>query len=182
MFALTDDRFEQGIGTGRPGIEDELRDLGLSADAPRWTVQTLHTRGDAVTWSSGPPAVEPRPTVSGAQPAAAGMVQRLPARRLEIDLQLPSGRRLEAGGRVASQEAPRRQLGVAPKPLLVQGVGEMQPSASGGVTQVGVGAGQDRGVDTQGGSEVDGVVPAQLLFFGEPGGLIDQRPICIDQV
>jgi alkanesulfonate monooxygenase SsuD/methylene tetrahydromethanopterin reductase-like flavin-dependent oxidoreductase (luciferase family) len=29
LSALTDGRFELGIGTGRPGIEDELRDLGL---------------------------------------------------------------------------------------------------------------------------------------------------------
>jgi len=26
---LTEGRFEMGIGTGRPGIEDELRELGL---------------------------------------------------------------------------------------------------------------------------------------------------------
>jgi alkanesulfonate monooxygenase SsuD/methylene tetrahydromethanopterin reductase-like flavin-dependent oxidoreductase (luciferase family) len=29
LSILTDGRFEMGIGTGRPGIEDELRDLGL---------------------------------------------------------------------------------------------------------------------------------------------------------
>jgi alkanesulfonate monooxygenase SsuD/methylene tetrahydromethanopterin reductase-like flavin-dependent oxidoreductase (luciferase family) len=31
---LTDGRFEMGIGTGRPGIEDELRDLGLPVVPP----------------------------------------------------------------------------------------------------------------------------------------------------
>jgi alkanesulfonate monooxygenase SsuD/methylene tetrahydromethanopterin reductase-like flavin-dependent oxidoreductase (luciferase family) len=34
LSVLTDGRFEMGIGTGRPGIEDELRDLGLSVDSP----------------------------------------------------------------------------------------------------------------------------------------------------
>jgi alkanesulfonate monooxygenase SsuD/methylene tetrahydromethanopterin reductase-like flavin-dependent oxidoreductase (luciferase family) len=29
LSVLTDGRFEMGIGTGRPGIEDELRELGL---------------------------------------------------------------------------------------------------------------------------------------------------------
>jgi alkanesulfonate monooxygenase SsuD/methylene tetrahydromethanopterin reductase-like flavin-dependent oxidoreductase (luciferase family) len=28
LSVLTDGRFEMGVGTGRPGIEDELRDLG----------------------------------------------------------------------------------------------------------------------------------------------------------
>jgi alkanesulfonate monooxygenase SsuD/methylene tetrahydromethanopterin reductase-like flavin-dependent oxidoreductase (luciferase family) len=31
---LTDGRFEMGIGTGRPGIEDELRELGLPVVPP----------------------------------------------------------------------------------------------------------------------------------------------------
>jgi hypothetical protein len=31
---LTDGRFEMGVGTGRPGIEDELRELGLPAAPP----------------------------------------------------------------------------------------------------------------------------------------------------
>ncbi|MEV6489817.1 LLM class flavin-dependent oxidoreductase [Actinoplanes sp. NPDC051633] len=34
LSVLTEGRFEMGIGTGRPGIEDELRDLGLPADPP----------------------------------------------------------------------------------------------------------------------------------------------------
>ncbi len=33
LSVLTDGRFEMGIGTGRPGIEDELRGLGLPAVA-----------------------------------------------------------------------------------------------------------------------------------------------------
>jgi alkanesulfonate monooxygenase SsuD/methylene tetrahydromethanopterin reductase-like flavin-dependent oxidoreductase (luciferase family) len=34
LSVLTEGRFEMGIGTGRPGIEDELRDLGLPALPP----------------------------------------------------------------------------------------------------------------------------------------------------
>jgi alkanesulfonate monooxygenase SsuD/methylene tetrahydromethanopterin reductase-like flavin-dependent oxidoreductase (luciferase family) len=34
LSVLADGRFEMGIGTGRPGIEDELRDLGLPVDPP----------------------------------------------------------------------------------------------------------------------------------------------------
>lgn len=34
LTVLTDGRFEMGIGTGRPGIEDELRELGLPVVPP----------------------------------------------------------------------------------------------------------------------------------------------------
>jgi alkanesulfonate monooxygenase SsuD/methylene tetrahydromethanopterin reductase-like flavin-dependent oxidoreductase (luciferase family) len=34
LSSLTGGRFEMGIGTGRPGIEDELRDLGMPVDSP----------------------------------------------------------------------------------------------------------------------------------------------------
>src|SRR5215211_1931718 len=34
LSVLTDGRFEMGIGTGRPGIEDELRELGLPVVSP----------------------------------------------------------------------------------------------------------------------------------------------------
>src|SRR4030095_7592198 len=34
LSQLTDGRFELGIGTGRPGINDELRDKGMSAVSP----------------------------------------------------------------------------------------------------------------------------------------------------
>ncbi len=34
MSVLTEGRFELGLGTGRPGIEDELRDLGLPVSSP----------------------------------------------------------------------------------------------------------------------------------------------------
>jgi alkanesulfonate monooxygenase SsuD/methylene tetrahydromethanopterin reductase-like flavin-dependent oxidoreductase (luciferase family) len=35
LSVLTEGRFEMGIGTGRPGIEDELRDLGMPVLPPR---------------------------------------------------------------------------------------------------------------------------------------------------
>lgn len=49
LSLLTEGRFEMGIGTGRPGIEDELRDKGMPAVPPphqrlaqvRATVETL---------------------------------------------------------------------------------------------------------------------------------------------
>jgi alkanesulfonate monooxygenase SsuD/methylene tetrahydromethanopterin reductase-like flavin-dependent oxidoreductase (luciferase family) len=34
LSVLTEGRFEMGIGTGRPGIEDELRDLGVPVVSP----------------------------------------------------------------------------------------------------------------------------------------------------
>src|SRR6476661_5748990 len=34
MTVLTEGRFEMGIGTGRPGIEDELRRLGMPSASP----------------------------------------------------------------------------------------------------------------------------------------------------
>lgn len=34
LSVLTDGRFEMGIGTGRPGIEDELRDFGMPVVSP----------------------------------------------------------------------------------------------------------------------------------------------------
>src|SRR5262245_49644173 len=34
LSVLTKGRFEMGVGTGRPGIEDELRELGLPAVSP----------------------------------------------------------------------------------------------------------------------------------------------------
>ena len=35
MSVLTEGRFEMGIGTGRPGIEDELRGLGMPVASPK---------------------------------------------------------------------------------------------------------------------------------------------------
>jgi alkanesulfonate monooxygenase SsuD/methylene tetrahydromethanopterin reductase-like flavin-dependent oxidoreductase (luciferase family) len=46
LSVLTEGRFEMGIGTGRPGIEDELRELGLPVVSPG---QRLSQVRDAVT-------------------------------------------------------------------------------------------------------------------------------------
>ena len=46
LSVLTEGRFELGIGAGRPGIEDELRQLGLPVGSPGERVSRMH---DAVT-------------------------------------------------------------------------------------------------------------------------------------
>jgi alkanesulfonate monooxygenase SsuD/methylene tetrahydromethanopterin reductase-like flavin-dependent oxidoreductase (luciferase family) len=46
LSVLTEGRFEMGIGTGRPGIEDELRQLGLAVVSPG---ERLSQMRDAVT-------------------------------------------------------------------------------------------------------------------------------------
>ena len=46
LSVLTEGRFEMGIGTGRPGIEDELRELGLPVVTPG---QRLSQVRDTVT-------------------------------------------------------------------------------------------------------------------------------------
>jgi alkanesulfonate monooxygenase SsuD/methylene tetrahydromethanopterin reductase-like flavin-dependent oxidoreductase (luciferase family) len=46
LSVLTEGRFEMGIGTGRPGIEDELRELGLPVGTPG---QRLSQVRDTVT-------------------------------------------------------------------------------------------------------------------------------------
>ena len=46
LSVLTDGRFEMGIGTGRPGIEDELRDLDLPVMPPS---ERLAQVGETVT-------------------------------------------------------------------------------------------------------------------------------------
>ncbi|WP_111768824.1 LLM class flavin-dependent oxidoreductase [Nakamurella deserti] len=46
LSVLTEGRFEMGIGTGRPGLEDQLRALGLPVVAP---AQRLSRVRDAVT-------------------------------------------------------------------------------------------------------------------------------------
>lgn len=55
LTLLTDGRFEMGIGVGRPGIEDELRERGLPVTTPgqrldqvRETVTALRTLDDQV--------------------------------------------------------------------------------------------------------------------------------------
>jgi len=47
LSVLTEGRFEMGIGAGRPGIEDELRELGLPVVTPGERLSRVH---DAVTF------------------------------------------------------------------------------------------------------------------------------------
>ena len=42
LTLLTDGRFEFGIGTGRPGIDDELRDKGMPAVPPNERLARIH--------------------------------------------------------------------------------------------------------------------------------------------
>src|SRR5262245_42000634 len=73
LSVLTDGRFEMGIGTGRPGIEDEVRELGLPVVSPserlaevRKTLTTLRELalhvsviGDRVAPFMAPPDTDP---------------------------------------------------------------------------------------------------------------------------
>src|SRR3954447_9812068 len=54
LSVLTDGRFEMGIGTGRPGIEDELRDLGMPAGSPRERLAQVRETVTALRDLDGP--------------------------------------------------------------------------------------------------------------------------------
>lgn len=64
--------------------------------------------------SNGPVAGRP---LRSSEPRAAGLDDALPARRCQSDVQLPARLRLAARGRLAAQEAPSRQVEMAPPPL-----------------------------------------------------------------
>jgi hypothetical protein len=51
---LTDGRFEMGIGTGRPGIEDELHELGLPVDSPGQRLTRVRETVTALRELDGP--------------------------------------------------------------------------------------------------------------------------------
>jgi len=51
---LTDGRFELGIGTGRPGIEDELRELGLPVVPPSQRLAQVRETVTALRDLDGP--------------------------------------------------------------------------------------------------------------------------------
>jgi hypothetical protein len=51
---LTEGRFEMGIGTGRPGIEDELRDRGLPVLTPPERLAQLRDTVSALRGLDGP--------------------------------------------------------------------------------------------------------------------------------
>jgi alkanesulfonate monooxygenase SsuD/methylene tetrahydromethanopterin reductase-like flavin-dependent oxidoreductase (luciferase family) len=54
LSVLTDGRFEMGIGTGRPGIEDELRELGLPVVAPSERLAQVRATVTALRDLDGP--------------------------------------------------------------------------------------------------------------------------------
>ena len=54
LSVLTDGRFEMGIGTGRPGIEDELRELGLPVVPPSERLAQVRETVDGAARSRRP--------------------------------------------------------------------------------------------------------------------------------
>ena len=54
LSVLTDGRFEMGIGTGRPGIEDELRELGLPVLRPSERLTRVRETVTALRALDGP--------------------------------------------------------------------------------------------------------------------------------
>ncbi|TDC44021.1 LLM class flavin-dependent oxidoreductase [Actinomadura sp. KC345] len=54
LSVLTEGRFELGIGTGRPGIEDELRELGLPVVPPRERLAQVRQTVTALRDLDGP--------------------------------------------------------------------------------------------------------------------------------
>ncbi|MGA9594961.1 MAG: LLM class flavin-dependent oxidoreductase [Acidimicrobiia bacterium] len=54
LSVLTDGRFEMGIGTGRPGIEDELRELGLPVVPPSERLASVRDTVTALRDLDGP--------------------------------------------------------------------------------------------------------------------------------
>jgi len=54
LSVLTDGRFEMGVGTGRPGIEDELRELGLPVVPPGERLEQVRETVTALRDLDGP--------------------------------------------------------------------------------------------------------------------------------
>ena len=59
MTVLTEGRFELGIGTGRPGIEEELADLGLPVTSPRQRLDAVRETVARLRELDGPDARTP---------------------------------------------------------------------------------------------------------------------------
>ncbi|QKG24583.1 hypothetical protein ACTIVE_6230 [Actinomadura verrucosospora] len=59
LSVLTEGRFELGIGTGRPGIEDELRDLGLPVVPPGQRLAQVRETVAALRGLDGPDSHTP---------------------------------------------------------------------------------------------------------------------------
>ena len=59
LSLLTEGRFEMGIGTGRPGIEDELHDFGMPVLAPRERLEVVRETVTRLRELDGPDAHTP---------------------------------------------------------------------------------------------------------------------------
>src|SRR5213080_1978537 len=59
LSVLTDGRFEMGVGTGRPGIDDELRDLGMSVVPPSERLIQVRETVTILRELDGPPLYTP---------------------------------------------------------------------------------------------------------------------------
>jgi alkanesulfonate monooxygenase SsuD/methylene tetrahydromethanopterin reductase-like flavin-dependent oxidoreductase (luciferase family) len=59
LTELTEGRFEMGIGVGRPGIEDELRDRGLPVPSPRERLEQVRDTVSALHDLDGEPGRTP---------------------------------------------------------------------------------------------------------------------------
>src|SRR6186997_1058209 len=59
LSLLTEGRFEMGIGTGRPGIEDELHDFGMPVLAPRQRLEVVRETVTRLRELDGPDAHTP---------------------------------------------------------------------------------------------------------------------------
>jgi alkanesulfonate monooxygenase SsuD/methylene tetrahydromethanopterin reductase-like flavin-dependent oxidoreductase (luciferase family) len=100
---LTEGRFEMGIGTGRPGIEDELRQLGLPVVTPGERLSQVRDAVTSLTDLDGPdfqtPAVM---AVHGpkARALAAGLADTVPrvVRRIADHRRGQAGQRKPAAG------------------------------------------------------------------------------------
>jgi alkanesulfonate monooxygenase SsuD/methylene tetrahydromethanopterin reductase-like flavin-dependent oxidoreductase (luciferase family) len=59
LSSLTEGRFEMGIGTGRPGIEDELREVGMPVQPPAGRLDTVRQTVARLRDLDGPDAHTP---------------------------------------------------------------------------------------------------------------------------
>jgi alkanesulfonate monooxygenase SsuD/methylene tetrahydromethanopterin reductase-like flavin-dependent oxidoreductase (luciferase family) len=71
LAVLTEGRFELGIGTGRPGIEDELRELGLPAVSPDERLSRMRETVTALRDLDGPDLHTPVVMAAGGPKARA---------------------------------------------------------------------------------------------------------------
>src|SRR5213593_3294202 len=60
LSVLTEGRFEMGVGTGRPGIEDELRDLGMPVVPPSERLTQVRATVTMLRELDGPALHTPR--------------------------------------------------------------------------------------------------------------------------